>query len=194
MPSPLAHTLAGIVVARATCRGAPVDGPLWYGLCAFAANAPDLDFALGLAMGDINAVHAGPSHSFAAGVGFSVAAAVVAGRLWGRRRAAFAAAIASYGSHLLLDLFCGPPERTTGLPLLWPLSSAQWLSPWRPFLGILHGRSGGGIGQFLGAVLSEHNVGAMGIEFAYLAPPVAFVWWLTREQPAVAADPAGEKG
>jgi inner membrane protein len=151
MPSPIAHSVSGYVLAQLPFVKNRVPGRLWsvtplaalYGI--FVSNLPDLDFVPQFITGI--RMHRGPSHSL-------LMALIVSSLLaWGvhryRRRQAsrresqlteqpsLSTARASYGAifgitfglyslHLFLDLFT---TGGSGLPLLWPLSEQTFRSP-----------------------------------------------------------------
>ncbi|HVR72746.1 MAG TPA: metal-dependent hydrolase [Planctomycetota bacterium] len=173
MPSPIAHTLAGLGLAAAIpSRGAPAL--LWAALGIFAANAPDLDFVPGLILGDANRWHQGPSHSLAAALALALAgggAAYLAGR-GGRARAALVAALLAAGlaSHLLLDLFAEDRREPMGIPLLWPWSTETFKAPWVIFGAIRHGGPETTLRELVAAVLSRENLAPVLREVAVLLP------------------------
>lgn len=179
MPSPVAHALAGIALARLVPPRNPVRPSIWYGLGVLAANAPDFDFVAGLMVGRVNALHGMASHSVVATLLVAaIAAAPASSSLPGRARVA-ALVFAAYGSHVFLDLFCGPRQRI-GLPLFWPFSDVGFMSPWLPFPGILHGPAGGGMSLFIQEFFSVQNVLTVGLELAVFVPLVLFSWRVTR--------------
>lgn len=143
MPSPLGHALTGFavgwLVSPPGCRRvlAPTPGaggtraalsrwrwPLAFGLAGMAA---DLDLLAG--------AHSRYTHSIGAVL------LVVAGAWLARRRShdAVAAALAlgmSYASHLFLDWLATDTSPPIGIMVLWPFSSAFYVSPVTVFMGI----------------------------------------------------------
>jgi inner membrane protein len=146
MPSPIAHSVSGYIVANLPSVKSRIPGRLWsvtpvaalYGI--FVSNLPDFDFVPQMITGI--RMHRGPSHSL-------LMALIVSSLLaWGvhryrcrqaRRLAdpAHQSARTSYGAifgitfglyclHLFLDLFT---TGGSGLPLLWPLSEQTFRSP-----------------------------------------------------------------
>ena len=183
MPSPIAHTLAGAAMAQLLV---PSDRPrpaVWFALGALAANAPDLDMVAGVLVGRVNALHGMASHSIVATLGVAAISAVPASRSLGGRMRVAALVLAAYGSHVFLDLFCGPPQRV-GLPLFWPFSDATFMSPWLPFPGILHGPPNGGLAQFVQELFTMANVKTVGFELAVFLPVVMVAWLATRRRGA----------
>src|SRR4030095_17178589 len=117
----LAHATAGDLAYEALRPAGPHRPWLLAGAVLFA-NAPDLDFLPGLAVGDPDAFHRGVTHTLGAAV--VVAAAVWLLARWrGAARpwwwAAFGAL--AYGSHLLVDWMTVDALRPTGIQLLLPL-------------------------------------------------------------------------
>ena len=189
MPSPVAHTLVGLSVGQWFEPEQGHDWRLWTAYIVFAANAPDLDFLAGWIGGDINAAHHGPSHSLAAALIFGTLTTLVL-RRWGLGwRPLFWGGTLVYASHVVLDMFCGGPDGT-GIPLLWPWSSADLAAPWRPFAGILHGTRGDGIGAFLADLVSWYNVRMLAVEFALCFPCCALSYLWRRDRREARLEPA----
>jgi membrane-bound metal-dependent hydrolase YbcI (DUF457 family) len=179
MPSPIAHTLAGIAIARVMAPRDLARPVTWYAAGALAANAADFDIVAGLLIGRINVFHGMASHSIVATLSVAAICAVPASRSLGGRARIAALVLVAYGSHVILDLFCGPPQRI-GLPLLWPFSNAEFMFPWLPFRGVIHGPSGGGITQFVAELLSLQNLMTAGFELVVFVPVVLLAWFSTR--------------
>lgn len=187
MPSPLAHTLAGLATGRAFAPPGLVHPWRWYAAAVVAANAADLDLVAGWMSGHVNAFHGGVTHSLAAVlVAAACAAALPAGAIGPRWRVA-ALVAAAYGSHVFLDLFTGPPERTNGLRLFAPFSDAQFLSWWLPFPGLPHGPTHARLGDALEELLQWRNLRCVAVESLALGPVLAYVWLRTRRSHAPAA-------
>jgi len=93
-------------------------------------NLPDVDFLVGFVLGEPGAFHRGVSHTIVAAVAFAVAAGLVASRR-GRDRFVPAALVfgAAYCSHLLVDFLTIDTRPPAGVELLWPFSSAYFISP-----------------------------------------------------------------
>lgn len=143
MPSPIAHSVSGYVLTHLPVVKNAIPSRLWpitpaaaiYSL--LVANLPDLDFVGQLLTG--LQLHRGPSHSL-------LAALIVSGLLaWLVHRyrpqssygILFSLTFGLYGSHLLLDLFTAGGR---GIPLLWPLSSQYFQSPFALFPGVHYSR------------------------------------------------------
>lgn len=119
MPFPPAHLLVGAGVAE-VARAATGDriprGRAWLAGALLGA-LPDVDVAIGMAMGRGGAFHGTATHSVAAVVVWTLLAFAVGGGRWA------ALAGAAYGSHLVLDLL---DERgRSNLHLGWPFTAAR---------------------------------------------------------------------
>jgi len=177
MSSPIGHSLAGVIIAGyrdQTLRRQKI-GFLF--LCAFIANAPDLDFIPGILVGQPNLYHHGISHSLGAAVFFSVLLAVAAIR-WSTKTFLynFFFIFALYGSHLFLDLISYDGRPPFGIPLFWPLLDKYFMFPLLP--SFQHSPfTHAGIGEFIHGILTLHNVYVIGLEI-FLAVPIALVCWL----------------
>jgi hypothetical protein len=159
----------------------PLNGGGIY-IAVFAACVPDLDFLVGLTIGDISLYHQGPSHSLTAALAFGV----VAGLVWRWLGAEFlrvgVMSTALYGFRLLLDCFVEDKRAPLGLPLLWPLSEKHWMGT-QPFLrGVKHGVPGDSTTVFLSGVFSWDNLGTLVIESILFLPLLLLSWHVTRKQ------------
>lgn len=188
MPSPLGHSLAGLLLARSTpvvidrsavlsrWASATIDylGPGGVTAIALmtAANAPDLDFIPGLIVGTPDLFHRGLSHTLAAAGMFGVLAGLVA-RLAGLRRPGGVGLLLAlaYATHLPLDMTASDATLGNGVKLFWPVSDERFVLPFRMFLDINRDAS---VGAFLPSLLSSHNALAMLVELVVLGPLVAF--------------------
>jgi membrane-bound metal-dependent hydrolase YbcI (DUF457 family) len=150
MPSPIGHSLSGLVLyslwsrvskpGRESPRGNRI---LWAAAFVAFANIPDFDFLVltrdGLEYNDL--FHHGPSHS----IGFAVLCGIVAflavavrhgGRTGGK---AFLVAFLGVTTHAVLDYFGIDeyPDNGIGLPLLFPFTQEYFIFP-RAFFPIVH--------------------------------------------------------
>ena len=116
MAFPPAHFLVGAGVAELVRVGAPL--PRWkaWVVAGLLAVSPDLDFGVGMLMGDVASYHGTFTHS-------AVAVLVVSllGALAGKEWAILAGA--GYGSHLMVDLL--DDRGRTNVLLGWPLTLNQ---------------------------------------------------------------------
>jgi len=165
MPSPIAHVLAGQLVAEAC--GARV-GRRWLtaALVAFVANLPDIDWIPGYLAGIPSAYHHYWTHSVAAALAVAVLAASLA-RCCGRPALPAAAFGAVYLSHVVLDFLMSDVQ------LLWPLSAefVRFAWPLLPALDLPPTSEG-----FFVRVLTWRNALVVAWEvFVFLPPLVAVV-------------------
>jgi inner membrane protein len=122
----LAHATAGYLAYEAF-RPAGPHRPWLLAGAVLIANAPDLDFLPGLALGAPTVFHRGLTHTLGAAVLLTASVWLVAA--WRRAErpwwwAAFAAV--AYGSHLLVDWMTVDAVPPFGIQLLWPLDG-RWL-------------------------------------------------------------------
>jgi membrane-bound metal-dependent hydrolase YbcI (DUF457 family) len=171
MPTPVAHSLAGLAISVAVRGPKPLDRNLV--LLAIASSClADFDFAISFITG-VN-YH----HYFTHSLGFTVlfaAAAYACARIAGRARPAFDAAVlgVSYLSHILLDMLSEDTAAPYGLELLWPFSDRFFISPVLLFDDIWRGT--------LAKLLSLHNWMAVAREVVLVGTPVALVLlWSSR--------------
>jgi membrane-bound metal-dependent hydrolase YbcI (DUF457 family) len=186
MPSPVAHALAGAAVYAALAPRSVLarDWRPW-AVAIFAGVAADLDFLPGLLVGAPSRYHHWASHSITAALAFTLLVSLAAPVLGsaGRRAAILGAA---YGSHLGLDYLTVDWTVPQGIPLLWPISDAVFLSPVLLFTDIHHGAS-------WQAFVNWHNAGAALTEAVVVGLPVAVFCALrlrTRPRLGAAAVPA----
>jgi hypothetical protein len=132
VPSPIAHSLAGVAVAHVARQSRWIGAHwAWFALLVFVANAPDLDFLW---------FHHGPVHSLTAAVLAGVAAGLIA-RVAGASVPYRVGLLvgAAYLSHVLLDFMNKqPPGAASNLTLFWPFSNAYIPAPIQLFEVIRH--------------------------------------------------------
>ncbi len=165
MPSPIAHSVTGIVAANYWDRASKTTlgvlaTPARLGLLILLANLPDLDFAGDLLLGQ--RVHHTFTHSIAFALGFSLILAVVLFGLGFSFRWAFGLIMSVYASHIALDMLGGGP----GVQLFWPWSAEYVRSSIQFFPSVHHSR---------GLVDFSHLV-FVGFELAY----AGLLIWLTK--------------
>jgi inner membrane protein len=179
MPSPVGHSLMGLIIYRVS--GRPVLSHRWQviGLYLFAANAPDLDFIPGLSVGNPNLYHHGVSHS----IGFAILFAAVCGLVlfllkgkgvW-RDVAIF---FCLYTSHVILDWLSIDTRPPYGVPLIWPLSDAYYIAP-IAFLPDIRRVSSSNL-DFITSLFSLHNLWAVCAEVLLLCPFILALWLLRK--------------
>jgi inner membrane protein len=162
MPSPIGHGLAGVSVAW---LATPRAGRSLAIACALLAASPDIDVLFGS--------HRGPTHSLAAVVLVSAAAAMFAtARKLPAARVAAACGLA-YASHLVLDWLGKDSATPYGIMALWPFSSQYFSSEADLFLEI--SRRYWNPDEFIFG-----NVRSLVQELVVLLPLTAIVWWIRR--------------
>jgi inner membrane protein len=144
MPSPIAHSLAGLAIAGiARAKGWISPRASWSIVFVFAANAPDLDFLPDLLSGHPGWFHHGPTHSLIAVAVVAAGSACVAKITSARKATTVGVAIAlAYLSHVLLDCMMIRTSASTEVALFWPFADGPIASPVQLFLPIRHGESG----------------------------------------------------
>jgi inner membrane protein len=164
MPSPIGHSLAGLVTHVGTAPPGELRDPRRALLLVALANAADLDFLLKLVDGQNH--HQRWTHSLTCAV---IAGFVVAAFTRGRRLG-LAAGLA-YATHVLLDWLGNDTHPPIGLQALWPFSPEFYKSPWIVFKDV--GRQ-----ATWETVVNNARAGAL--EIAILVPVLAVAWWLRR--------------
>ncbi len=168
MPSPVAHSLAGIALAETednalTRRSRTV----FYALAVFFALFPDLDFIPGYLKGNPNLYHHGISHS----LGFGLAVAFLFGwtfsKYLGSYRKGMLFVFVLYLSHLFLDYLTVDTRLPIGEPLFWPVSRRYVISPLLIFSDVQKSSQSG---TFLRSLFVRHNLLGMAQEFLILLP------------------------
>jgi hypothetical protein len=167
MPSPVAHTLAGLTVHLVTSRDREDARDLGRaGLVVGAALAPDLDLLFRFVDGRNH--HNNETHS----LGFALLAALAvfaAARLRGVKRSWALGGAAGLGwlSHVVLDYLNRDTHPPIGLMALWPFSHAHHKFPWPVFLDI---------GRTLEWDTVRNNTVAVAWETVVLLPLLMVVW------------------
>ena len=182
MTSPVGHSLGGYIFAGGEVhRTAKIDS-IWAILASvvlvvFSANAPDLDFLVGAALGDFNGYHHRASHSIVGTLLFTALMFLVSRVFkWPSPRLAIMSGLA-YASHILLDLFTKDSAAPFGMQLFWPMSEQFYIAPQQLFLKIDHGGMGSTMMQAIPTIFSMHNLLAVGLELAILGPIALIVYW-----------------
>ncbi len=168
MPSPVAHSLAGIALGEMGDRGfSRKEQAVFYTLAVFFALFPDLDFIPGYLKGNPNLYHHGISHSL--GFGLLVALAFgwtfskYLGSVWKGSLFLFTL----YASHLLLDFLTVDTRLPIGEPLFWPVWNRYVLSPVLVFSDVQKSSQSE---TFFRSLFVTHNVVGMVKEFLILLP------------------------
>lgn len=165
MPTPVGHAIGGLtaaLIANSTARRAGLSPELLLA-CAAVAVAPDLDILLGQ--------HRTYAHSVGAAAIVGLANWLVLRRRVANASAATAALMAAYGSHLLLDWLGKDTSSPPGLIILWPFSSAYFLSGYDVFGEV--SRRYWLLNEFIFG-----NLAAVGWEMLVLMPLLLIAWVL----------------
>ena len=168
MPSPVAHSLAGIALGETKDNTFTTkDRFLFYTLAIFFALFPDLDFIPGYFRGNPNLYHHGISHS----IGFGVMVALLFGWTFSKflhstwKGVLFVFLL--YLSHLLLDYLTVDTRPPIGEPLFWPLWDRYIISPVLIFSDV---QKTSDSGTFFRSLFVMHNLLGMVKEFFILLP------------------------
>ncbi len=172
MPTPIGHSLAGLLLSKTKIF---VPSRSTYKSLAVAmvlANLADADFVPGLLSGNPNRFHHGLTHSVGASliVGF-----LFAGYFYFRQRrflVPFFFAASAYSSHILLDFFAVDTSMPRGIPALWPFSSEYFISPIAVFSDV---RRSASMGTFFQSLFVAHNGWTVLREIIILVPMVLIV-------------------
>ena len=144
MPSPVAHTLAGIVAYEVLCRKRGIDSARksWKLLLPWIIlpNLPDIDYFLSyLFFNDPRVLHGGFTHTLV--FALLVSLFLVPWKVFGSALATFTIALTLIGSHLLLDMATGKAiglSSGVGVMLFFPFSEERLSFPLTLFIGPRH--------------------------------------------------------
>jgi inner membrane protein len=180
MATPVGHGLAGLSFFLLAAKAFGERRKTLLLLVVLFALLPDFDFIPGILVGKPALYHHGISHSLGTGVAVALLVAWIARRWWPDRAGLlFLLFFGAYASHLLFDFFGTDSRPPYGIPLFWPLSSANYLSPIPLFTGVRHVRSTDGhLLEMIEGVISWHNFLSVGREMLLLLPFVLVFWWL----------------
>ncbi|NOY78091.1 MAG: metal-dependent hydrolase [Calditrichaeota bacterium] len=179
MPSPVAHSLAGMALGETEqtriTRSQIIGFYLW---SLFFANSPDLDFIPGFFAGNPNLYHHGATHSLGAAVFVAFALGWIFSKYLGSYKKGVLFLFLLYCSHLFLDYLTADTRFPFGEPLFWPLSNRYVISPILIFSDV---QKTSDSGTFLHSLFVRHNFLGMIKEFFVLLPFVVAAplwrWW-----------------
>lgn len=177
MPSPVAHSLMGYTIYRAT--GKLHTMPKWprFVFCLFSANAADLDFIPGFIVLDPNRFHHGISHSLGWAALYGLIFGIIGSRTtYTSFRKGLTLSTVLYGSHVLLDFFSMDTTPPYGEPLFWPLTEKYYMSKLILFMDIQRESAAN---EFIWSIFTVHNLAAVGLEILWLMPLLAVTLYLT---------------
>jgi inner membrane protein len=184
MPSPIAHSLMGCVIARSSSR--PYFEKPWQLaiFCAALANLPDSDYFFGIVQDAPNLYHRQFTHS----LGFAVLIGLACGlffKIRGRRFwPMFYLAGLSCFSHVVLDFFGNDTSSPLGVIALWPVSSEYFMSPVTIFSNLVKGDT---LVELIKAVFTLHNMMALLREMVVLLLVLATQNWYMKNRVALIA-------
>ena len=156
MPSPVGHTLGGVIVGLLSGIGQRERTVL--AILVVAANGPDVDFLWGR--------HGAETHSIGAAILAGLFTLIVSR---GHVRLAVAVTLA-WASHVLFDWLGSDDTAPIGVMALWPLSDAYYFANAYLFDAISR--------RYWLPNFWTHNLIAVVREIAILVPIVALIgWW-----------------
>ena len=167
MPSPIAHSVAGYLLAKSLPASRFSDDrihrwSLYIFYASFIAVVADFDFAAQILTGE--EYHRGMTHSILFALGFSAIAAAVV-QVWKKFSYAkiFTLTLIFYSSHLLLDFF----SYGRGIKLFLPFVDGFFRSPIIIFPGLHYSR---------GLIHISHLL-PIGFELLLSLLGIGLVWW-----------------
>lgn len=167
MPSPFAHSIAGLLIASEANRRLHPRAVPSYVAAVLLANIPDLDYLPGIIVGDPNRFHRLFGHSIAIAIAIGLFHFVTARR----RPATFAlVCIALVGSHLFLDWLSMDSVPPSGIQLLWPLSDSILQAPVAIFPQVEKGAGS----NFVRGLFSMANVRTVIVEILLFTPLILY--------------------
>lgn len=174
MPSPIAHTLLGLIAFELFRIKYPLrsrSSVLF--LFIIISNLPDTDLILGILSNDPNLYHQSLFHSLGGAIGIATLTVVITWR-WKTMdpKLTFTMVFLLFYGHVLLD-FLGSASDTSipyGVPMLWPLSNAHYSFHTPIFMDIWRGDTNQ---DFIQGMLNQHNLQAILIELGILTPLLA---------------------
>ena len=176
MPSPVGHSLSGLIVYHAfgSDRGGFPRSSVPFVLLA---NLPDFDFIPGWLIGHPNMFHRGVSHSvFIALVAGAAVGIVSRVTKVGSALKASLIGFLLYACHILLDLFTLDHSERPGFEVLWPFDHGRYAAPIALFSDITRSSTSEG---FVTSLFSHHNLISVVNELVILLPPVLLLWGLS---------------
>ncbi len=172
MPSPYAHTVAGVILATPWLQNKQIALKHKEDIATILgfSLAPDLDVIPGFITNDLPSYHNQFSHSILFGISICLIYAGFRLLLPAPKsfmRTAIIAASA-YGLHLLMDLF----TYGRGLKLFWPITNQRFHPPFLLFYGVRHSE-----GWF-----SYHHWITIATESLTMLPLLAVAWLFARQR------------
>ena len=178
MPSPVAHSLAGLAIAHAarTQKWIPAHW-MWVVVLVVAANAADVDFvADSMDVGGWFFEHHGITHSVIAALVAGTVATLACAAV-GMARAGLAGLIVgvAYLSHVVFDFSAGTVGFPTDMPLFWPLADAGVSTPVQLFAELHYDDQANSLMAFIMSTWHRDNALVVAREVLVVGGMVAFV-------------------
>ena len=177
MPSPIGHSLSGILLYQIFNRQNVKYDTRRLLLFVLFTNLPDIDLALGFFVNNPSLYHQSISHS----LGASVLTGFIAGIMLKRKNElylnSFLLFFTLYFSHVILDYLASASDTSYpfGVAFLWPLSHDYYIFPAMIFLDIWRGSSNE---TFFSGLFNLHNLWAVLIELSLFLPPILIFHYL----------------
>lgn len=179
MATPIAHTMAGIMVFYCFTIRAGRNALLFF-MLLFVAVLPDIDFLFGFLVGNPNKYHHYFTHSILFVVAMGILFAILmSGRSLIKWRYLSCLFAGSGLTHLLLDFITKDQRAPFGIPLLWPFSERYFISPVQ-ILSDVYRSSESAI--FFQSMLNWHNFYTVILEIALLLPLIVLIYYFDRKK------------
>lgn len=183
MSSPFGHSLAGFIIYSYKNKSLKPKETYKLFFYIFIANAPDLDFLIGMMVGKPNLYHHGISHSLGMAALFAFIIALFAH--WFQKnndlsiKNNFFLLFILICSHLFFDLISVDGRPPYGIPLFWPFSDRYFMVPILPPVkhSVLDHAT---IIQFFEDVFSVHNIYVVLLEIIVMTPFVLIMMLLNK--------------
>jgi membrane-bound metal-dependent hydrolase YbcI (DUF457 family) len=182
MPSPIAHSLMGCLIARQ--HGLSYFDKPWKlaVFCAVLANLPDVDYFFGMTQGLPNLYHRHFTHS----IGFSLLIGALCGLifLWRGHRfwPMFVLSSVACASHVLLDFLGLDTSTPHGVIAFWPFSDVYFMSPVSVFSNLKKGQT---VTDLLKSIFILHNISALAREIVVFTLLLALQNWFMKNRLAL---------
>lgn len=175
MPSPIGHSLLGILIYQILNRRASHYNFRELFLYVFIANLPDIDLALGFFVNDPSFYHQSIIHSFGAAVfaGLFISMLHLKKDMFLKTFLIF---FGIYYSHVILDYLASASDTSYpyGVTLFWPLNQDLYVFPVMIFSDIWRGKTNE---TFFSGLFNYHNFEAVLIELAIFLPLIIIVYY-----------------
>lgn len=180
MASPVGHSLCGLAIAAFFPRLFSLKNwVLWIAILCFA-NLPDMDYLFGFFTGNPNTFHRLWTHS----LGFMLMVGVLVlfierwvNRAWKFQWSILAMLLIFF--HLVVDYLGVDTRGDVGIPIFWPVSSENFISPVSIFRDIHKSNSSG---NFIQSLFSVYNLWTIIQEILILGSVFIVVFFYKRKK------------